>query len=388
MDAPTLRMLFAFVGGAGHALPLVPLARAAQAAGHTVAFTGSQASLAIIEALGFETFPTVPGSSPAPPGRGPLLPLDPLREERDLRERFAREGARRRAAGMRDRIAEWRPDLVICDEVDFGSVIAAERAGIPYATVVVLVAGGMIRPDVVAEALDEIRAEHGLPSDPRLAALERYLVLSPVPSSLRDPRFPLPRTALGVRNEVPAPARAGAPPWRVTRPDGPAVYVTLGTIFNVESGDLLERILHALDDHPGDVIATVGAEIDPSELGPRPAHVHLERFIPQSAVLPHVTAVISHASSGSVLGALAHGLPMVLLPIGADQPLNAARCVATGVAVALDPISATPAMIRDAVTTVTRDPSHAAAARGLQAEMAALPPPEDAVDRLVALMRR
>lgn len=383
-----VRMLFAFVGGPGHALPLVPVARAAQAAGHTVAFTGSQASLAIIKAAGFEAFPTVPGPPTEPSGRGPLLPLDPVREERDLRERFVREGARRRAVGMLDRIAEWRPDVVICDEVDFGSVIAAERVGIPYATVVVLAAGGMIRPDVVAAALDEIRVEHGLSPDPSLAALERYLVLSPGPPGLRDQRFPLPRTAHGVRNEIPEPTRGGKPPWPVTRPDGQAVYVTLGTIFNIESGDLLERILTGLADPPGDVIVTVGAEIDPSELGPRPPHIHLERFIAQSAVLPHVAAVVSHAGSGSVLGALAHGLPMVLLPMGADQPLNAARCVAVGAAVALDPIAATSTMIRDAVRTVTTDPSYAAAARGLQAEMAALPPPEEAVDRIVSLVRR
>lgn len=383
-----LRMLFAFVGGAGHLLPLVPVAMAARAAGHAVAFTGDSTTLTLVLAAGFEAFPTTAGRPPGPPERRPLAPLDPAREERDLRELFARDGARRRAAGMVERIEAWHPDIVICDEVDFGTVIAAERLGLPYVTVVVLAAGGLIRPDVVGAALDEVRLEHGLAPDPTLAALGRYLVLAPAPPSLRDPRFPLPATAFGIRNDAPDASLAAAPPpWRVTRPDGPALYVTLGTIFNIESGDLLERILTALEDHPGDVIATVGAEIDPSELGPRPDHIHIERFIAQSAVLPHVQAVISHAGSGSVLGALAHGRPMVLLPMGADQPLNAARCVATGAAVALDPVAATPATIRDAVLSITDDRAFAHAAGRLQAEMAALPAPEDAVDRIVALVR-
>ena len=55
-------------------------------------------------------------------------------------------------------------------------------------------------------------------------------------------------------------------------------------------------------------------------LGAQPAHVRAERFVPQSEELPHCDLVISHGGSGSVLGALAHGLPQLLLPLGADQP--------------------------------------------------------------------
>lgn len=383
-----IRLLFAFVGGAGHVLPLIPIASAAVAAGHRVAFTGGQPALAMAESAGFETFVTVPGPPPGPPGRRPLLPVDRALEERDLRELFVRDGARRRAAGMLERIAEWRPDVIVCDEVDFGSMMAAERSGLPYATVVVLAAGGMIRPDVVADALDEIRADFGLPPDPTLLALQRHLVLVPGPPSLRDPRFPLPPTAFGVRTEAPdSGGRGGSPPWTAVRPGGPAIYVTLGTIFNLESGDLVDRVLQGLADHPGDVLVTVGAEIDPSELGPQPAHVHVERFVPQAAILPHVRSVISHAGSGSVLGALAHGVPMVLLAMGADQPWNAARCAALGAAISIDPVSVDPSAIQAAVRALGTDPSYRTAAESLQAEMAALPPPDRAVERIVALVR-
>lgn len=289
---------------------------------------------------------------------------------------------------MIDHIAAWRPDVVVCDEVDFGSMIAADRSGLPYASVVVLAAGGMIRPEVVADALDEVRQEHGLGPDPALLALGRHLVLDPGPPSLRDPQFPLPPTAhgVGVVSQPPA-LEAPAPPWAPARPGEPALYVTLGTVFNLESGDLLDRVLAGLADHPGDVIVTIGSELDPSELGPQPSHIHVERFIPQATVLPHVAAVISHAGSGSVLGALAHGLPMVLLPMGADQPWNAARCVALGAAITLDPITVTPADVRGAVHALRVDPSYRTAALALASEMAALPSPERAVDRIVDLVR-
>ncbi len=120
-------------------------------------------------------------------------------------------------------------------------------------------------------------------------------------------------------------------------------------------------------------------------LGPQPAHVHVERFVPQAAVLPHVAAVVSHAGSGSVLGALTHGLPMVLLPMGADQPWNGDRCAALGVARVLDPVAATTTDIANALREVVTDPAYAAAAVAQRDALAALPGPEAAVAAIAAL---
>src|SRR5690606_34662519 len=94
---------------------------------------------------------------------------------------------------------EWRPDLLVCDETDFGAMVAAERLGLPYASVLVIAAGSFVRKEVVGEALAELRAAHGLPPDPELTMLSRYQVLSPFPPSYRDPAFPLPATAYSIR---------------------------------------------------------------------------------------------------------------------------------------------------------------------------------------------
>ncbi len=372
-----MRVLFAFAGGRGHAQPLVPIARAAAVAGHTVAFTGKARIVAALEELGFTVFPSGPGGSD-PPKRVPLRRLDPEKEDRDLGYGFARIVARRRAADVLALCAEWRPDVVVCDEFDFGATVAAERLDLPYATVLVNASGSFVRPAVVAELLDEVRAWNGLAADPDLQALRRYLVLSPFPPSFRDPAFPLPPTGRCFRAET---AMSAA------RDRTPTVYFTLGTVFNVESGDLFTRVLGGLAELGVNVVATVGWDIDPAELGPFPESVRLERYVPQSLILPECDAVVSHGGSGSVLGALAHGLPSVLLPMGADQPLNAARCEALGAGLVLDAVDATSEDLREAVSAVLGDASYRTAAELVREEIASMPGPEDALEWLEPLVR-
>lgn len=381
-----MRVLFSFVGGNGHFEPLVPLARACERAAHTVAVAGQPAMLPVIAAAGFTAFDTGGVTLSTPSERLPLLELDLEREDQALREGFARRLARERAATTLDVCAAWQPDLLVCDEIDFGAMIAAERAGRPYATVLVIAAGSFVRPDVVGEPLHELRAAHGLPPDPDLTMLSRYLVLLPFPPSYRDPAFPLPATAHAIRTLMLGRANEhSAPIWGVPRSDAPTVYFTLGTVFNVESGDLFERVLAGLRDLPLNVIATLGRELDPATFGPQPPHVHVAQFIPQASILPDCSLVVSHGGSGSVLGALAQGLPMVLLPIGADQPLNARRCAALGVARVLDALTATADSVAAAVTAVLSDRSYRRNAERLRDEIASLPEPGYAVQLLERL---
>jgi UDP:flavonoid glycosyltransferase YjiC (YdhE family) len=379
-----MRVLFTFAGGRGHLEPLLPLASAAAAAGHAVAFAARPWMVPKVEAAGFAVFPAGTNRG-LTPERRPLLPVDMEREERGLREGFGRRIAGERAAAILAICTEWRPDVIVWEETDFGAVVAADRLGLPHACALVIAAGSFVRPDVVAAPLDELRAEYGLPADPELAGHSRYLVLSPFPPSLRDPAFPLPETARGVRlfgQEL----VAGEPPWQRRQNGVPAVYFTLGTVFNMESGDLFQRVLAGLAGLPVEVITTVGQDINPAELGPWPDNVQLHRFIPQNDLLPHVDLVVSHAGSGSVLGALAFGRPMLLIPMGADQPLNAGRCAALGVAQVLDPVAATPEMVRQAVITILATPTYHRVAAALAAEIAAMPDPAEAVRLLERLV--
>ena len=193
-----VRLLFAFAGGRGHLEPLVPLAQAAAAAGHTVAFAARPWMVPKAEALGFETF-AAGWDEGLVPVRRPLIAVDAEAEIVAFRDGFARLVANERLPDLVELCDSWRPEAIVWDETDFAAPIVAERNGIPHASVVVLAAGGAIRPDLFAEPLDSLRNVYGLPEDPGLAMLTRHLVLAPVPPSFRDPAWPLPATSRPIR---------------------------------------------------------------------------------------------------------------------------------------------------------------------------------------------
>jgi UDP:flavonoid glycosyltransferase YjiC (YdhE family) len=375
-----MRVLFAFSAGRGHLEPLLPLAGSALDRGLFVAFCGRPRMRAEVEELGFPFFAAGSDLGLAPVKR-PLAPVDAERETRLFAWGFGERIARERAQSVPAAIAAYRPDVLVCDETDFGAMLAAEAAGLPAATVLVTASGRFVRPELVAPFLDKVRGEHGLAADPALAMAHRHLVLSPFPPSLRDPAASWPPVAKAFRS-VRADALTSA-----AGADPPTVYVTLGTVFGVESGDLFARALAALRELPVRAIVTVGSDVDPAELGAPPPNVRVERFVPQAEILPRCRLVVSHAGSGSVLGALAHGLPMLLLPMGADQPHNAARCAAIGVARVLDPVAARPAEIAGAIADLLASEPHRQAAAQVCHEIATLADPDDAVARIEALGR-
>ena len=110
----------------------------------------------------------------------------------------------------------------------------------------------------------------------------------------------------------------------------------------------------------------------------------LARFVPQALVMRHVDAVVCHAGSGTMLGALAAGRPLVALPIGADQFANAEQIVRSRVGLAVPPESRTPATIRAAIDQVLNSLGFAQAAYAVQAEIAAMPSAERRAADLVA----
>ncbi len=87
--------------------------------------------------------------------------------------------------------------------------------------------------------------------------------------------------------------------------------------------------------------------------------------------------------SGTVRGALAAGLPLVVMPVGADQPYNAQRVAAVGAGIALSKPDV--AAVRAAIERALADTELRAGARRMAADIAALPPIEHAVDALITL---
>ena len=165
----------------------------------------------------------------------------------------------------------------------------------------------------------------------------------------------------------------------------PTVYVTLGTVYN--SSALLATILEGLAAEPLDLVVTVGPGSDPDQLGPQPRNVHIARWIPQDEVLPHCDVVITHGGYGTVSAALRNGLPLVFVPISADQPLNARRCSELGVSTTVAADERTADRIRAATLDVLGDPKYRRAAERVAAEALRRPDLDHALDLLETLAR-
>jgi UDP:flavonoid glycosyltransferase YjiC (YdhE family) len=122
--------------------------------------------------------------------------------------------------------------------------------------------------------------------------------------------------------------------------------------------------------------------VAPAELGTLPAGVTVRAWVPQAELLPHVDVVVHHGGSGTTLGALAAGVPQLVLPQGADQFANAEALAGSGAAVRLLPGEAGADAIADRAGMLLRDSGHRDAARAVAAEIAAMPAPDALARRL------
>ena len=116
-------------------------------------------------------------------------------------------------------------------------------------------------------------------------------------------------------------------------------------------------------------------------------HVRIERYVDHGSLLPRCDVVLTHGGHGTLMACLSLGVPMVVLPVNADQPRNARRCADLGVARVVGPAERTPEAIRAATQAVLRDPSYRANAERVRDEIVAMPGLELAVELLERLAR-
>jgi hypothetical protein len=353
------------------------VAELAVANGHVVTFAGQRAVVPRLEALGFETVVVGPDTLSAK--RTALQPVDRRFEQAVVREHFVERFGRERAASLAELLGAISPDVLVCDEADFGAILAAERLGVPSVTLNVIAAGRLASPSVIGGAWNSLRDVLGLEPDPDGIRLGGTLALAPFPASFRDPALPRPPQWRPVRPATIPAARTGPR-------DAPLVYATLGTVFNIESGDLLARIIDGLGMTDLDALVTVGPNIGVDEFPGAASRVHIEQFVAQRDVLRRCEAVVCHGGSGTLMAALSVGVPVVVIPMGADQPDNADRCAELGCGVVLDAIEATPADIAAAIHVVTSVPRFRHSAQRLADEVAEQPALNDLAE-LVELLR-
>lgn len=381
-----MRALFTTQPGSGHWRPLAPLAQALEAAGHEVAFATTPAFCPFIAEHGFRCFPVGVDdfeedfdSEPGQPERDMTPDQSPL----VWVDVFAGTRATRALPDTLMVSRDWRPSILVREITEFSGCIAAECMGLPHATVQVSAFRPHLHP-LVAEPLNRLRATVGLAPDPNLDMLYRYLLLTPAPPSYHDLAAPLPPTAHAVRHvSFDHSGEGQLPEWIERLPKRPTVYATLGTAYNRTPG-IFQAILAGLREEPVNLILTIGGNRDPADFGEQPEHIHIERYIPQSLLFSRCDLVITHGGFGTVLTALDHALPMVVVPIAADQPDNARRLSELGLARVIAPDHRTPDAIREATQAVLQNPSYRRNAERLRDEMQALP----GLDYTVELLER
>jgi len=148
----------------------------------------------------------------------------------------------------------------------------------------------------------------------------------------------------------------------------------------------LGPMLEALGSLPVRVLLTLGGAVTRDEVSV-PDNVVVRDVVPHDFVLPYVDLVLSHGGLSTVTAALSAGKPLVLVPQGRDQTLNAQRVEACGFGLGLDR-EATPSVIARAVTTVLEDPRYAVAAQQFAESNVGLGRGELATERLEGLLAR
>ena len=377
-----MRILFTANPLVGHVFPMLSLMHAARGAGHEVVMATGAEMIPDLHRRGFTTWTVGPsfGQAVAELERASAGPAAAHEDQlvRDALFLFGRPSVGR-ALDLIPRAAAWRPDVVISEITEFAGREAAYASG----AVPVTHGFGTHVPGTRALAgliFDHVSRRLGMPN--RQRDFETGIYLDPCPPGLQSDEL----SALNIWpvrpivGQVTVDERLPVP--LPTETERPVVYLTLGTVVN--DPELARSVLDAVQDLPISLVVTTGPGVDPSVLGERPANVLAATFIPQALLMPHVSAVVSHTGSGTMLGALASGLPQVCLPRGADQFANADRVQSIGAGVRLLPEEVTPHSLRSALTTILGDPAYTRAAQRIQAEIEAMPSAAEVLDDLVA----
>ena len=379
-----MRVLFCCRPAYGHVFPLLPLAVACRDAGHDVRFGTGEGFVETLQALGFAA-ERVGISIPEADER--VLRERPELNQLPREERFRIGVAvfgellpRHTIEDLLPLLQEAAPDLVVYDETDAGAPIAAAIAGIPA----VAHSLGRQLPEPVRRAVLEPLAELWRAHDPGATPHDFFTAnayLDICPPSLQDPDASDPGERILLRPDPPPDTGGELPGWATRERARPFVYLTLGTYVHGQVS-ALRAAVEALWTLAVDALIAVGPDGDPGDLGALPDSVRVERFVDQAALMPYVDVVAHHCGSGTMLGALWHGLPQLALPHGADQFTNAQALLDSGAGRRLLPEEITADAVTEALQALLIEPGYREAARGLAAEIAAMPAPAEVVSVL------
>ncbi|MEN9630556.1 MAG: hypothetical protein RJA10_3784 [Pseudomonadota bacterium] len=353
---------------------MAPLARALQAIGHEVAWAAAGDTLAMLRRQGFEAHAAGPDRPWAMAELARQWPerarLEPMQVVAELGPRlFAGVYAPPTLPALLAVLDEWRPDLLVHDVMAHAAPLAAALRGVRS----VSHGFGLPRPRASILGAEARMAAQwqtqglAMPADcgnhrgghvdicPPAMRLDE-----PVPAG---PRWPL-SPASGVRR------RPGA---------RQGVLASFGTVHNHQA--TFDRLLAVLLQGPWPVRAALGRPLDPVQTWP--SHVHAAAWLDLADEWARCRVGACHGGAGTMLGALAQGVPLLLLPVAADQFRNAAALRAVGAGLALQGDDQTEAAMRQALQRLHDEPAFTHAAERMADEIAAMPQAEAVARALV-----
>ncbi|MGV9391610.1 nucleotide disphospho-sugar-binding domain-containing protein [Streptomyces olivaceus] len=386
-----MRVLFTAATFRSHLYPLVPLAWALRAAGHDVRVAVQPTLVGDVTAAGLPAVEV---------GRGPDFMSELKKSIGGGKGGPAAAPSIEQIVVPHIRIAEavvadllpfarnWSPDLVVADPAAFAAPIVARAVRAPL----VLHTWGPMPDQLWGDLTSERAVRENWPKD-LVAFLDKWnvelgpeyaaLVVDPCPDELLAIRMAKRQAA----RYVPYNGAAVTPDWLEEPRRRPRVCITWGTTSEFMGADVLKPPLlavEALADLDVEIVAALG-KAGKELLGETREQVRAVDWMPLSMLMPTCDALISQGGPGTVLAAVAHGVPQLVVPQMSAQPLGAELLTASGAGLTLKPDALTAGSVVEAVAELLDGHSVRPAARTLAERNAARPDPTQIVPVLKEL---
>ncbi|MET7695810.1 glycosyltransferase [Streptomyces sp. NPDC005483] len=375
-----MRILFSSTPQHGHLLPVFPLARAFRDRGDEVAVITSASFGPLFAAEGITLLPVGPEIPVLLAEAARLAGVDDptVPDPAVAAELFAGARIDLTADEAVAAAREFGPDLIVAEATDYVGPLVAATLNVPYAKL----AFGPLIPAQFTNAFDAVAERRYKARDLTMTAPTWYL--DPCPEALQSPDWQAPEGRLPLRPEAHRGAETSdnSATTRATGGPRPKVLLSFGTHF--AAPQVLRPIIDALAPK-ADLVVTLGLTATAADYGDELDHVELVGFTPLTELLDGIDLVVTHGGAGTTLGTLSRGLPLVVVPQGADQFIQAGAVADSRTGVAVMPPASADA-VAEAVTEVLDNAAYRTHAQGVAEQISAMPSPREVADQLAAIL--